>query len=330
MAFVNLVHFAERLFNQSSSSNNTADSSQPARRGNPGVSAPNAEDQFTPSNAPVTQEIGLFQTGQIAIFSAAADFLFAQATDQGTAANQPVANDANPSTATGPAQNPSSAGQTPSAPPIAQTAATTANTSDALQTLNSALAALGLPQEDISVIDRIATLIQDFNPVAFASLVQQLQTLAQVSSSQANAAAAFAATPAVAATANAGTTTGATAPPANTFQIQELSIRFAGINAQGTVSNAGATAQSAPQHGHVHFRRNHQGNFQAGAQSNTSNNVQNNFQFSAFSLQVEEVTLTLSNTNGQAVQIQAPPSAASASTTSATPQTKTASAATLS
>ncbi|MGB9466340.1 MAG: hypothetical protein WBR10_14620, partial [Candidatus Acidiferrum sp.] len=69
------------------------------------------------------------------------------------------------------------------------------------------------------------------------------------------------------------------------FQVQELLIKFSGINAQGT------TQQS--------------GNTNGGAQSAVGN-AGGNFQVSAFNLQIEEVNLTLVNGSGQTAQIQAP------------------------
>jgi hypothetical protein len=64
---------------------------------------------------------------------------------------------------------------------VPQTAATAAqpNPQSQLQSLNSALSDLGLSAADISIIDRIASLIQDFNPTAFTSLVYQLEGLAK-------------------------------------------------------------------------------------------------------------------------------------------------------
>ena len=48
-----------------------------------------------------------------------------------------------------------------------------------LNTLNNALAALGLSAADIRQIDRVASLINDFNPTAFTSLAYQLEAQAQ-------------------------------------------------------------------------------------------------------------------------------------------------------
>jgi hypothetical protein len=101
---------------------------------------------------------------------------------------------------------------------VPQAAATAAqpNPQSQLQSLNNSLASLGLNAADISIIDRIASLIQDFNPTAFSSLAYQLEGMAK---------------------ANASTNTAAAAPStlstqanANNFQIQELVVRFSAVD----------------------------------------------------------------------------------------------------
>jgi outer membrane murein-binding lipoprotein Lpp len=52
---------------------------------------------------------------------------------------------------------------------------TVANSEKQLQTLNTALEALGLSSQDISKIDAIASVINDFNPAAFTVLANQLK-----------------------------------------------------------------------------------------------------------------------------------------------------------
>ncbi len=74
------------------------------------------------------------------------------------------------------------------------------------------------------------------------------------------------------------------------FQIQELSIKFSGV--QETLNQSGANGQAG----------------------NTS------VQLSAFNLQVEEVNLTLANGNGQTAQIQAPQPAAALPGLNTTPK----------
>jgi hypothetical protein len=60
----------------------------------------------------------------------------------------------------------------------------TASSLSQLQALNNALASLGLNAQQLAQVDRIASLIQDFNPTAFLSLVHQLGVLAQANSNQ--------------------------------------------------------------------------------------------------------------------------------------------------
>ncbi|HKV63594.1 MAG TPA: hypothetical protein VJO16_16935 [Candidatus Acidoferrum sp.] len=196
------------------------------------------------------------------------------------------------------------------AAPAGTTTITPANsTQSQLLALNSALYALGLNDSQLAQIDQIASLIQVFNPLAFTSLVYQLEALAQTSAQQAAApisktasgtpssSPATANTPAAAVPA-AGTS-GNTAGPNTTggFQIQELVIKFSGV--QESFAQTGSGAQ--------------------GGNSNT--------QLSAFSLQVEEINLTLSNPAGQSFQVTSPQAAAAPTSPSpATAQAKSAAA----
>jgi hypothetical protein len=50
-----------------------------------------------------------------------------------------------------------------------------------IQALNASLPALGLSKVEIQEIDRLATLIQNFNPGAYADLVNQFEALGQQS-----------------------------------------------------------------------------------------------------------------------------------------------------
>jgi flagellar hook-length control protein FliK len=190
------------------------------------------------------------------------------------------------------------------------TAAT--GTQTQLQSLNATLAALGLSQDEITVIDRVAQLIKDFNPQAYTDIINQLEALAQAAAPQTtvqnatqnaaqtptpntgqNAAQTTAATAAPAAAANAAQPAAQTANGANAtnagFTIQELSIKFSG--AEGAITQTAKNGKNA------------------GAA-----------QFSAFNLQIEEVQITLGNGTGQTAQIQAPQT--SAATTAAQTQTQ--------
>jgi len=202
--------------------------------------------------------------------------------------------------------------QQPVVPITAATTPTTAAsnlaaTQQQLQSLNQALAALGLSQQDIQQLDRIASIINDFNPSAFTALAYQLEVLAQQVAPQAAATGAnaplanansAATNPAANGTALANTapvnapTAAGTAANGGAFQIQELLIKFSGVNLQET-EQTGGNANNAVQG----TQANGNGNGNGGA--NTS-------QYAAFNLQIEEVNLTLVNGNGQIAQIQAP------------------------
>lgn len=238
-----------------------------------------------------------------------------------TAAQAPAANTAAAANATGSA---------------VATAAGSPNVQSQLQSLNNALAALGLSQADIQVIDRIASVIQDFSATAFTSLVYQLEALAQnaaqtsatpaastnplpnangaaatatnanSANTAANAAAgtspagAAATTPAIAAAVptNAPNTTGASPNGGGGLQVQELVIRFSGAEVQGTLG--GATNGTA---------------------NNQNANGGTTFQASAFNLQVQEIALTLNNANGQTIQVRAPRDERAANATGGTATT---------
>lgn len=82
----------------------------------------------------------------------------------------------------------------PGTPALNNVGATNASATQGAQVqladLNASLAALGLSQDEITVVDRVARLIKDFNPAAFTDIINQLQALAQVQAPQAAAAAA--------------------------------------------------------------------------------------------------------------------------------------------
>jgi hypothetical protein len=150
---------------------------------------------------------------------------------------------------------------------------------DQLQALNLALAALGLTKADIQSLDRVASVLKDFNPVAYGSLVYQLEALAQQAAPQAAATAPNTASATTGANTNGGP-----------FQIAELTINFSGL--QGTANSGTANGNTGSQQG------------ASGVSA----------QFSAFNLQVEEVQLTLTNNNGQTVRVHAPQQNAGAAT----------------
>jgi hypothetical protein len=314
MSLTAIVNLAERLLNNFSGQ--SVDPSSAEKQSNETArvdSRARVGDQFTPSSVN-QQDAGLFQVKQFSFFSAAAEFLLTQTLPpQANATPSPATAPPTAAPAQNPAQtlvaaNPIVAAQfhavntalTTGAPaataaiasaPAATTSAQPANsTQSQLLALNTALYALGRNNTQWAQIDHIASLIQVFNPLAFTSLVYQLQALAQASAGQ--SAVPFAGTPATvtpaptATTANApvtgtaasGATTGNTAG-ANTaggFQIQELVIKFSGV--QESFTQAG----SGPQGGN------------------------SSVQLSAFNLQVEEINITLANPAGQSLQISAP------------------------
>ena len=329
MSLVGLVNLAERLSNQNSTESQQTQAPQKtaAVQTNPTTHGV-ADDQFTPSpqNGQAqssAQDAGLFSVTQISFFSAAAEFLLGQATapaanqttpgNSAGAANTPAPQNANANAVVAPeavSQQPvvPITNFTPAATAPAATSTATSNlaaTQQQLQTLNQALTALGLSQQDIQQLDRIASIINDFNPSAFTALAYQLEVLAQQVAPQAAATAPVVNTQPALANANIAATNPAanSTAPSNTaavnapaaagtaanggaFQIQELTIKFSGVNVQ-------ETAQA-----------NANGN--TGAQSTQSNTGAATFQYAAFNLQIEEVNLTLVNGNGQTAQIQAP------------------------
>jgi hypothetical protein len=280
--------------------------------------AANRADQTTAAAA------GVFQGARVSVFSEIADFLFFRATgapltpptaqlptpapgtpssSQITAsqASPPQVAEIPPPTVTGgvtpvPASNTGVAqgGTQVAALPTGTEALATAapappnpvSSQSQLQALNNTLAALGLDPTQLAVVDRIALLLQDFSPLAFTSLVNQLTALAQTTVPQASAAGGANPTgananpnpnPATSTTTPAGST--ATTPAAGAFQLQSLEIKFTGVQ---------ATLSATPANGD-------QGNAVA--------------QLFAFDLQVQEVNLTLANGNGQIVSLQAPSAA---------------------
>jgi hypothetical protein len=158
---------------------------------NPGK-APVAEDTFTPSAQnnsaqSAAQEAGIFQVTQGALTAATANLLIGQANANASQNGAPAQNvpaagtnvGAPPPAAASIPNTPSTASQQPAnvpgVPQATSTAAASANVQSKIQALNAALPALGLSNEQIQQIDRIASLVQDFNPAAYVSLVNQFE-----------------------------------------------------------------------------------------------------------------------------------------------------------
>jgi hypothetical protein len=269
-SITNLIHnLSDQVFGQSQGSNGPR-----SLLGIPSpVTAAVTEDTFTPSTqngAPASaQEAGLFQfapgtltanqtgsTGQYAVGAPASG---------GTAQ----------AAATAPAVTNGIPGQSGSGTPGSQEAASAAaqaNIQLQIQSLNAALPALGLTNTEINQIDRIAALVQNFNPAAYANLVSQFEALAENSGSSGSA------NPVVLPITNSANNT--TAPAnGNGYQVQQVSIQFTGSAQPGNSSFAGG-----------------------GGKNSDGNPPQAN----SAGLQIGQVQFTLINGHGQTVQVQAP------------------------
>lgn len=230
MSLVGLVQLTEKLLNQTlqNSQENPQGTTKNAGTGQNAVPNGNT-DAFVPSGQNGAAEAGIFQVTQVSLFSAAADLLLAQpkaaaapnTANNANAANvvtEPAANSVNagvtgaangaaPAVATpanpiaDAATNTAPANTAPANPAVTNVGVTNASTAQGAQVqladLNASLAALGLSQDEITVVDRVAQLVKDFNPAAFTDIINQLQAAAQAQAPQA------AATPAPAG--NAGT-----------------------------------------------------------------------------------------------------------------------------
>ncbi|HSC46203.1 MAG TPA: hypothetical protein VLC94_10240 [Candidatus Acidoferrum sp.] len=265
MGLVALVQLTQRLLDHSlenSQDDQLASSSK--SHPPPSLQQNSTDDSFVPSSQNSAQETGIFQVARVSLFSAAADSLISK-----SLAPQPATSPATPpanSAAANLANSLTSA--------LASTPAAAQDSQTQIANLNASLAALNLSPQEITVIDRVAQLIKDFNPAAFTDLINQLQSLAAAVAPQATPT-----TQPVAATASAPDTT----PQNANFTLQSLSIQFTEID----VARQSANPNSAPGHATT--------------------------QFSAFQLQIQAVTLILNNTStGAPIQIQAPQSATTA------------------
>ena len=186
--------------------------------------------------------------------------------------------------------------------------AQSASVNSELQSLNTALSALGLPQSDIAVIDRIAALLKDFSPAAYSDLLHQFETLAQ--SQLAPAATAPPATTSATATAapasepSSPQTNLSTANPAPavangaigavpkgssasgaTFQVQDLVIRFTSITETQTNNT-----QSSPRNA-------------TNSKAISGDNSTSLAQVNVLNLGVEEISVALNNSLGQRAHV---------------------------
>jgi hypothetical protein len=201
--------------------------------------------------------------------------------------------------------------------------AQSASVNSELQSLNTALSALGLPPSDIAVIDRIAALLKDFSPAAYSDLLHQFETLAQ---SQ-RAPAATAPPPTTSATAVAAPASEPSSPQTNlsianpapavadgatsaapkggsasgaTFQVQHLIIRFTSIIETQTNN---ASPQSSPQS-------------TTNSKTISRDSSEPVSQLNGLNLGVEEISVTLNNSLGQRAHVHVAQSGSNKNSTS--------------
>jgi hypothetical protein len=195
-------------------------------------------DQFVPSSQTGTgnataEAAGLFTAAQFTLFTAAANALLAQSTPAAANATRATA-------ATDPAHG-------------------SVTTEAQLQSLNRSLAALGLSAADIKKVDQIASVINNFNPASFTSLIYQLEALAatasqrtvQASTANGTAVNAPAAAAQRAANSGAGNATAATVASSTggKFALQELQLQLTFANNNGETGSGhavGVTANLTP------------------------------------------------------------------------------------
>ena len=229
-----IQNLADRLFGQGQTAQ--AGTPVPGARDVGGGTA--AEDTFTPSTqgnfGPATaQDAGIFQLSPRPLPTVAVGLLSAQAPPDAVQPAAPEQDNAGsaPNLGASAAQNPPAASDTSTnSAQNASSPAASAELQNKIRQLNASLPALGLTNNEIQQIDRIASLIKNFNPAAYTDLVNQFEALAQKAAQQ-NAAGA---PPAPASNANNGG-----------FQAQQILIQFA--DSQGTPnSQSGNGNQVSP------------------------------------------------------------------------------------
>ncbi|HTC64628.1 MAG TPA: hypothetical protein VK709_17440 [Candidatus Saccharimonadales bacterium] len=233
-----------------------------------------AEDTFTPSTQngsaqTAAQDVGLFQFAPGTLTA-----IRTNSTAQTAVGAPAIASTAQPAAANKSGANGIPEGPTTDSPAAqsAASAAAAANIQLQIQSLNASLPALGLTNTEINQIDRIASLVQNFNPAAYANLVSQFEALAQNSGAPASASATvLPSTNSAPNSANSATNAG--------YQVQNVSIKFTGSTQPGNSSFAGGGGN----------------NFDANPPQSNSGG-----------LQIGQVQFTLINGHGQTVQVQAP------------------------
>lgn len=218
------------------------------------------QDQFTPSSSiesadTTAQAAGIFSAPKTSALPSSGASLVQPPTNSsatvalpsrtstqaaGTGSSGANASSANAESASG-SQDATRSTSSPST-----TSTSTATGSVAQQTqlnaLNNALAALGLSAADIRQIDRVASLINDFNPTTFTSLAYQLESQVQNSTApSASARNTQAAVAGASATSTSSTSTAATPPALQSFSSSPQS----GSNSQSAQGNAAAATTTA-------------------------------------------------------------------------------------
>ncbi|MBV9888375.1 MAG: hypothetical protein JO119_17675 [Acidobacteria bacterium] len=198
------------------------------------------QDQFTPSSlnesaSSTAQAAGLFTAPPVSALPLNVPPATSQTGDAATSG--PSASNANAQSGPTLSDNATSA---------APTAAGSVSQQTQLNTLNNALAALGLSAANIRQIDRVASVINDFNPTAFTSLAYQLEAQAQKSTGPTGSAQNTQSAIAGASTVGTASTSNVAKPPA--LQSFPSSSQFGsnGQSAQAQASETTTRAQTEP------------------------------------------------------------------------------------
>lgn len=231
MGLVAFVQLAERLLKQAPE--NPQDGQHGEAKTKPaaaGGGVPNGNsDAFVRSGDSRAEDVGTFEVPQVSVFSAAANLLLAES-DAASRDRQPAPERQAPPIPAGRALVLAAPAGGPPNRKAAPAGASASNIHVELSDLNAALVTLGLTQREITVVDRIARLIEEFNPAAFTDLIHQLQLLAQ----------SIAPEPAPDEPAASAETPGRAA---GSFAIESLSVQFNALN--GTVALPGGQRGSA-------------------------------------------------------------------------------------
>ncbi len=201
MSGVGLVNLLQNLSNENATPEQDAAPAPKESTQSTPIPLTPATDQFIPSaqnaaSQATAQAAGIFSVAATSFFSSASASLLAPNNSaptikppasvpvRATAAAAATATTANPpapqSTAPVPAQAPATTASGP--------VATLVSAQEQLQSLNLALAALGLSNQDIQQLDQVASTTSDYNPSAYTAHAYQLELLARQPASHASTA----------------------------------------------------------------------------------------------------------------------------------------------